>query len=112
MLRWTSLTLDFIASHDTLPPRLQFSHVVLMGHWHFAVFLLVDLIETVDAQGHGVSQRLHLRQSLELLLQIRKQSGLEIAQISEVLSPKTEYPLYHTSAFHEHLKLDALLTEP
>jgi len=106
------LVLDFIASHETLPPRLQSWYVVLTGHWHLAVFLLADLIESIDTQAHGVSHRRDLRHSIQLLLQIRKQSAFEIAQIAEVSSPNTESSFYRTSAFHEHLNQGALLTEP
>ena len=106
------LILDFIASHESLPPRLQSWYVVLTGHWHLAVFLLADLIESIDNQSLSLSSRRQVRQSINLFLQIRKQSAFEIAEIAEVSSPDTNSSFYRTSAFHEHLNQGALLTEP
>jgi hypothetical protein len=106
------LILDFIASHEALPPRLQSWYVVLTGHWHLAVFLLADLIEMIDSQSHSLKSHRQLRQSINFFLQIRKQSAFEIAEIAEVSSPNTDSSFYRTSAFHDHLNQGALLTEP
>ena len=106
------LILDFIACHESLPPRLQSWYVVLTGHWHLAVFLLADLIESIDNQSLSLPIRREVRQSINLFLQIRKQSAFEIAEIAEVSSPDTNSSFYRTSAFHDHLNQGALLTEP
>lgn len=106
------LILDFIASHEALPPRLQSWYVVLTGHWHLAIFLLADLIEMIASQSRGLKSYRQLRQSIKLFLQIRKQRAFEIAEIAEVSSPNTDSCFYRPSVFHDHLNQGALLTEP
>jgi hypothetical protein len=101
--------LDCIASHDLLPARIQSWYICLTGHWHLAVLLLADIIQTIDDQlgleshyGGGTSR---------LITGLRQRSTQAVADLARCSCPR-EDASFLDAGYHFAMNQGAILTEP
>ncbi|RDW61652.1 hypothetical protein BP5796_11544 [Coleophoma crateriformis] len=102
---------DCVAHHDRLPARIQSWYICLTGHWHLAVLLLADIIQTIDYHLDFESHRRE-RESCGLLNTLRRRSTHAVADLARCSCPKENASFPDTGGFHFALNQGALLTEP
>jgi hypothetical protein len=95
---------DCIANHDQLPARIQSWYICLTGHWHLAVLLLADLIQTLGGQ-------LGLDSRQRLVSALRQSSTRGVASLARCSCPR-EDASFPDADFHFAVNQGAILTEP
>ncbi|KAH7552762.1 hypothetical protein BM1_08713 [Bipolaris maydis] len=116
---------DCITHHATLPTRIQSWYILLAGHWHLGVFLLSDLLHTIDTAALSLPNERACRLSSNLVATLRRQNALAVADLSLAsIHPATQSEEEFAAAaaaaaaggvrseFHFALSEAALLTEP
>ncbi|USP74041.1 uncharacterized protein yc1106_01315 [Curvularia clavata] len=112
---------DCITHHATLPTRIQSWYILLAGHWHLGVFLLSDLLYTIDTVRLSLPNERACRLASHLVATLRRQNALAVADLSlaSIHSAKAEDGNDDAGAgghakadFHFALNQAALLTEP
>lgn len=75
-------TLNCIANHDSLPPRLQSWYVIVAGHWHLASMLLADTLESIDKAELGQSAQRESRQAMNLVPSLRRENAYTVCTLA------------------------------
>ncbi|EOA82460.1 uncharacterized protein SETTUDRAFT_140552 [Exserohilum turcica Et28A] len=101
---------DCVKHHATLPTRVQSWYILLAGHWHLGVFLLSDLLSTIDETRLSLPNERACRQVSDLVTTLRKQNAYAVADLAlaSIHSAQGEV----AEEFHFALNQAALLTEP
>ncbi|KAH8760726.1 hypothetical protein F5882DRAFT_478692 [Hyaloscypha sp. PMI_1271] len=69
--------LDLVSHHDQLPARIQSWYICLTGHWHLAVLLLADAIQTIDTDSQlGLESQRRWRESCGLVTALRRRKSI------------------------------------
>lgn len=100
--------LDCVENHDFLPSRIQSWYVILDGHWHLAVMLLADTIESIDNGRLG--SKSEDRIAAGFVLKLRTDHALMVSKLVHA-SLYGQNPTMHLN-FHDSLNEVAFLVEP
>ncbi|TAQ90003.1 hypothetical protein B7494_g1674 [Chlorociboria aeruginascens] len=105
--------LDCVAHHDQLPARIQSWYICLTGHWHLAVLLLADIIQSIDTDGQrGLESHRRWRESCGLVTTLRRRTSHAVADLARCSSPRDDASFPDGGEFHFAVNQGALLTEP
>jgi hypothetical protein len=103
--------MDCISHHDQLPVRIQSWYVCLTGHWHLAVLLLADIMQSIESQpGLDIHHRSH--QPSGLVTALRQSSMQAVAALAKCSCPRDDASFPNSGNFHFAVNQGALLTEP
>ncbi|XP_014556069.1 hypothetical protein COCVIDRAFT_38304 [Bipolaris victoriae FI3] len=115
---------DCITHHATLPTRIQSWYILLAGHWHLGIFLLSDLLHTIDTAALSLPNERACRLAANLVATLRRQNALAVADLSlasihSAAQSEEDFAAAAAAAaggvrseFHFALSEAALLTEP
>lgn len=101
---------DCAENHDFLPSRIQSWYVILDGHWHLAVMLLADTIESIDNRRLGSESEGEARIAAGFVLTLRTEHAFMVSELARA-SLYGQNPSMHLD-FHDSLNEVAFLVEP
>lgn len=101
---------DCVNNHELLPSRIQSWYVILDGHWHLAVMLLADVLESIDKCRLGSDVACEARQSTHLVATLRMNNALAVGGLARAsIQGQDSFMNRH---FHDSLSEVAFLVEP
>ncbi|OQE19209.1 hypothetical protein PENFLA_c019G10018 [Penicillium flavigenum] len=105
---------DLTRHYDSIPPRIKSWFPCISIPWHLGSLMLADLIEFVDTNRLGCNDYMTERQDACLVLKIRKESSIDMADLAAVLIPGLlgGIGLNKLPGFHFAVNESPLLTEP
>ena len=113
---WNSIYLPFMNDcanqYDNLPPNVKSWYVLLDGHWHYGCLLLADTILQVDKEGRTTKKQKSLRDTHDLIRNLRHDNALAIAKIAKVSLLEHTPSVPNNPEVHFACNGSAILTEP
>ncbi|KAJ5519721.1 hypothetical protein N7463_000174 [Penicillium fimorum] len=105
---------DLMGHYDSVPPRIKSWFPCIGIPWHLGSLMLADLIEFVDMNRLGCNDPMMERQNTCLVMKIRKESSIDLADLAAVLTPRPlgGMGLNQLPGFHFAVNESPLLTEP
>ncbi|KAJ5360785.1 hypothetical protein N7517_009976 [Penicillium concentricum] len=104
---------DLMRHYDSVPPRIKSWFPCIGIPWHLGSLMLADLIEFVDMNELGCNDAMIERQNTCLVMRIRKESSIDLADLAAVLTPRLGgMGLNQLPGFHFAVNESPLLTEP
>ncbi|KAJ5816002.1 hypothetical protein N7447_008235 [Penicillium robsamsonii] len=105
---------DLMGHYDSVPPRIKSWFPCIGIPWHLGSLMLADLIEFVDMHRLGCKNAMVERQNTCLVMKIRKESSIDLADLAVVLTPRPfgGLGLNQLPGFHFAVNESPLLTEP
>ncbi|OQD68666.1 hypothetical protein PENDEC_c032G02324 [Penicillium decumbens] len=105
---------DLTRHYDSVPPRIKSWFPCISIPWHLGSLMLADLIEFVDTNRLGCEEYMTERQNTYLVMRIRKESSIDMADLAAVLTPRPlgGIGLNQLPGFHFAVNESPLLTEP
>ncbi|KGO72744.1 hypothetical protein PITC_057200 [Penicillium italicum] len=105
---------DLIRHYDSVPPRIKSWFPCVGIPWHLGSLMLADLIEFVDMNRLGCNDAMLERQNTCMIMKIRKESSIDMADLAAVLTPRPSGGVgsNHLPGFHFAVNESPLLTEP
>ncbi|EKV18884.1 Regulatory protein alcR [Penicillium digitatum] len=107
---YQSFMVDCVSNHELLPSRIQSWYVILDGHWHLAVMLLADVLESIDKCRLGSDVAREARQTTNLVATLRTNNALAVGGLARA-SIQGQYSSMNRH-FHDSLSEVAFLVEP
>ncbi|KXG51074.1 uncharacterized protein PGRI_066460 [Penicillium griseofulvum] len=109
-----SLFRDLTRHYDSIPPRIKSWFPCISIPWHLGSLMLADLIEFVDVNRLGGNDYMAERQDACLVMRIRKESSIDMADLAAVMipGPLGGIGLNQLPGFHFAVNKSPLLTEP
>lgn len=107
---YQSFMVDCVTNHELLPSRIQSWYVILDGHWHLAVMLLADVLESIDKCRLGSDITREARQATHLVATLRTNNALAVGGLARAsIQGQDSFMNRH---FHDSLSEVAFLVEP
>lgn len=105
---------DLMLHYDSVPPRIKSWFPCIGIPWHLGSLMLADLIEFVDMNRLGCNDAMVERQDTCMVMKIRKESSIDMADLAAVLTPRPlgGMGLNQLPGFHFAVNESPLLTEP
>lgn len=105
---------DLMRHYDSVPPRIRSWFPCIGIPWHLGSLMLADLIEFVDMNRLGCNDAMTERQDTCIVMKIRKESSIDMADLAAVLTPRPlgGMGLNQLPGFHFAVNESPLLTEP
>lgn len=105
---------DLMRHYDSVPPRIKSWFPCIGIPWHLGSLMLADLIEFVDMNRLGCNDAMIERQDTCMVMKIRKESSIDMADLAAVLTPRPlgGIGLNQLPGFHFAVNDSPLLTEP
>ena len=96
-----------IAHHDSLPMRLQSWYIILAGHWHYAILLLAEVMESIEQAGGRP------RYQPGFIATMKRYNALKICRLTQLSLKQQELcPDGNEVLFHDSVVDGAFLNEP
>lgn len=107
---YQNFMVDCVNNHELLPSRIQSWYVILDGHWHLAVMLLADVLESIDKCRLGSDIACEARQTTHLVATLRMNNALAVGGLARAsIQGQDSFMNRH---FHDSLSEVAFLVEP
>ncbi|KOS48292.1 hypothetical protein ACN38_g681 [Penicillium nordicum] len=107
---YQNFMVDCVNNHELLPSRIQSWYVILDGHWHLAVMLLADVLESIDKCMLGSDVAREVRQATGLVATLRTNNALAVGGLARAsIQGQDSFMNRH---FHDSLSEVAFLVEP
>jgi hypothetical protein len=81
---------QLVADSDNVPIRVRGWFFCISAHWHLAVLLIIDLIETVDEEDIGFSDGKRTREQAGTVAKLKQTSLRELSDLGHMSLPPTE----------------------
>ncbi|KGO75006.1 hypothetical protein PITC_032440 [Penicillium italicum] len=107
---YQSFMVDCVNNHELLPSRIQSWYVILDSHWHLAVMLMADVLESIDKCGLGSEIAREARRTTHLVATLRTNNALAVGGLARAsIQGQDSFMNHH---FHDSLSEVAFLVEP
>lgn len=81
---------QLVADSDNVPIRVRGWFFCISAHWHLAVLLLIDLLETVDEEDIGFPDDKRRREKTGTVARLRETSLRELSDLGHMSLPPSE----------------------